>query len=224
MNGMAMDGAHAMSMSMAWAPGPGESWLGAAASFLAMWTAMMMAMMLPSVAPTFRRYHRMVSRLSATRPVRLTAIAAVGYLAVWAAVGVVVFPAEMEASRVSASLSSRTTAILVAIVVLAAGAVQFTKWKARHLACCREPRVTRDTTSGDVAGAWRFGARLGWHCVNSSAALTLMLLAVGMMDPRAMAAVTGAIAAERLAPTPSRVARAVGVVAMCVGLVLIARG
>ena len=34
-------------MSMMWMRMPGQSWPGAAASFLGMWTVMMMAMMLP---------------------------------------------------------------------------------------------------------------------------------------------------------------------------------
>ena len=36
-------------MSMAWMRMPGQTWLGAAASFLGMWVVMMVAMMLPSV-------------------------------------------------------------------------------------------------------------------------------------------------------------------------------
>ena len=43
------------------------------------------------------------------------------------------------------------------------------------------------------------------------------------MDLRAMAAVTAAIAVERLAPAGERVARATGVVIVVAGLYLIAR-
>ena len=39
------------SMSMAWMRMPGQTWPGAAASFLAMWAVMMVAMMLPSLVP-----------------------------------------------------------------------------------------------------------------------------------------------------------------------------
>jgi len=37
---------------------PGHTWLGAAASFLAMWVVMMVAMMLPSLVPTLWRYRQ----------------------------------------------------------------------------------------------------------------------------------------------------------------------
>jgi predicted metal-binding membrane protein len=33
---------------------------------------------------------------------------------------------------------ARAVPIAIGVVVLAAGALQFTAWKARHLACCRE--------------------------------------------------------------------------------------
>jgi predicted metal-binding membrane protein len=50
-----------------------------------------------------------------------------------------------------------------------------------------------------------------------------MLLAFGIMDVRAMAVVTAAITAERLAPSGERVARATGALAVAGGLMLIAR-
>ena len=45
-------------MSMAWMRMPGQTWPGAAASFLGMWVVMMVAMMLPSLVPMLWRYRR----------------------------------------------------------------------------------------------------------------------------------------------------------------------
>jgi hypothetical protein len=73
-------------MSMAWMRMPGQTWPGAAASFLGMWVVMMVA------------------------------------LAV----------VEMQQPALA-----RAVPIAVGGVVLIAGALQFTAWKARHLACCR---------------------------------------------------------------------------------------
>ena len=50
------------------------------------------------------------------------------------------------------------------------------------------------------------------------------LLAIGMMDPIAMAAVTLGISAERLAPAPIRVARVAGVAIVVLGVLTISRG
>ena len=45
-------------MSMAWMPICGQTWPGAAASFLGMWVVMMVAMMLPSLVPMLWRYRQ----------------------------------------------------------------------------------------------------------------------------------------------------------------------
>jgi predicted metal-binding membrane protein len=50
-----------------------------------------------------------------------------------------------------------------------------------------------------------------------------ILLVVGIMDLRAMAAVTAAITAERLVPGEQRVAAVIGIVIVAAG-VLLARG
>jgi predicted metal-binding membrane protein len=55
------------------------------------------------------------------------------------------------------------------------------------------------------------------------AGLTAILLVVGVMDLRTMAAVTAAITVERLAPAGERVTRAIGAVIVGAGLFLIAR-
>ena len=49
-------------MSMTWMRMPGQTWLGAAASFLGMWVVMTAAMMLPSLVPMLTRYRQAVAR------------------------------------------------------------------------------------------------------------------------------------------------------------------
>ena len=49
-------------MSMAWMRMPGQTWPGAAASFLGMWVVMMVAMMLPSLVPMLWRYRQARTR------------------------------------------------------------------------------------------------------------------------------------------------------------------
>jgi predicted metal-binding membrane protein len=109
------------------------------------------------------------------------------------------------------------------VVALIAGSLQFTAWKARHLACCREAPGRGRTLPADAGTAWRHGLRLGLHCSQCCAGLMAILLGLGVMDFRAMAVVAAAIAVERLAPAGGRVARATGAVAVGAGLFLIAR-
>src|SRR5688572_2580187 len=79
-------------MSMAWMRMPGQTWPGAAASFLGMWVAMMVAMMLPSLVPMLWRYRQAVGRTGGTSLGRLTALVGVGYFFVWTLVGMAAFP------------------------------------------------------------------------------------------------------------------------------------
>jgi len=182
-------------------PMPGHTWLGAAASFLAMWVVMMVAMMLPSLVPTLRRY-----RHAGLGP--MTALVGVGYFAVWTVFGMVAY-------LVGVALP-RPAPIAVGVVVLMAGLLQFTAWKARHLACCRDAR-TRGRT------AWQHGLSLGLHCSQCCLGLMAILLVLGVMDLRAMAVVATAITVERLAPAGERVARTTGAVGLGAGLFLIVR-
>src|SRR5580765_8534667 len=72
MSGMPMPGG--WTMSMAWIRMPGQTWPGAAASFLGLWVVMMVAMMLPSLVPMLWRYRQAVGRSGETRLAWLTAL------------------------------------------------------------------------------------------------------------------------------------------------------
>jgi predicted metal-binding membrane protein len=213
-------------MSMAWMRMPGQTWLDFAASFLGMWVVMMVAMMLPSLVPMLRRYRQAVTRSGETRLGLLTALVGAGYFWVWTVVGMATFPLGVASAAVEMELPglSRAVPIVVGVVVLIAGALQFTAWKARHLACCRTAPGLGRTLPADAGTAWRHGLHLGLHCGYCCAGLIAILLVIGVMDLRAMAVVTAAITIERLAPAGERAARIIGVVVLVVGLVLIARG
>src|SRR5687767_754325 len=79
-------------MSMVWMRMPGQTWPGAAASFLGMWVPMMLVMMLPSLVPDLRRYRAAVGGVAAADPGWLTVRVAAGYFVVWTVLGAVVYP------------------------------------------------------------------------------------------------------------------------------------
>ena len=212
-------------MSMAWVRMPGQTWPGAAASFLGMWIVMMVAMMLPSLVPLLWRYRQAVATTGEMRLGLLTGLVGMGYFFVWTVVGMAAFPLGVALAAVGMRLPAlaRAVPIAVGIVVVIAGALQFTAWKARHLACCRQaPRSGRVLQSG-AGAAWRYGLRIGLQCCRCCAGLMAILLVIGVMDLRAMAVVTAAITVERLAPAGERVARATGAITVAAGLFLIAR-
>lgn len=217
MGGMSMPGG--WTMSMAWMRMPGQTWAHAAASFVGMWTVMMVAMMLPSLVPMLSRYRRAVGRPGEARLARLTLWVGAGYFFVWTMLGLVAFPVGVMVANAEMQMPALARAVPVAIgaIVMVAGALQFTTWKARHLACCRHSPVCANALRPDAATAWRHGIRLGIHCTHCCAGLTAILLVVGVMDLRAMAAVAAAITLERLAPAGQSVARAIGIVLIGLG-------
>ncbi len=149
----------------------------------------------------------------------------VGYFFVWTVLGMAAFAlgVALAAVEMQQPALARAVPIAVGVVVLSAGALQFTVWKAHHLACCRAATGRGRTLPADAGTAWRYGLRLGLHCSHCCFGLTVILLVIGVMDLRAMAVVTAAVTVERLAPAGERVARAIGAVVVGAGLFLIAR-
>jgi predicted metal-binding membrane protein len=221
MDGMTMPGG--WTMSMAWMGMPGQTWPAAWASFLGMWTVMMVAMMLPSLVPMLRRYRRAVGGPSVECLGGLTALAGAGYFAVWIAVGVAAFPlgAGLAAMAMRRPEVAEAVPLLAGAVVALAGALQFTGFKARHLACCREAPGRDQPLPPGARAAWRHGVGLGLHCCLCCAGLMAILLVMGVMDLRAMAAVAAAIMVERVAPDGARAGRAIGSIAVGAGVLLL---
>ena len=117
-------------MSMTWMRMPGQTWPGAAASFLGMWVVMMVAMMLPSLVPMLWRY-RQAGRQSgrdAPRPAdrarRRRPTSSSGRRS-----GVVVFPLGVALAAIEMQQPALARAVPLAsgVVVLIAGALQFTR-------------------------------------------------------------------------------------------------
>jgi predicted metal-binding membrane protein len=149
----------------------------------------------------------------------------VGYFFVWTVLGMAAFPLGVALAAVEMQQPplARAVPIAVGMVVLIAGTLQFSTWKARHLACCREAPGCDRTLPAGAGTAWRHGLRLGLHCSHCCAGLMVILLVLGVMDLRAMAVVGAAITIERLAPAGERVARVIGVVVVGAGLLLLVR-
>ncbi|MES1262711.1 MAG: DUF2182 domain-containing protein [Peristeroidobacter soli] len=220
MQGMEMPGG--WTMSMTWMRMPGQSWPSASAMFLGMWIVMMVAMMLPALTPSLLRYRQAIRSLAGAQCARLTAIVAIAYFSVWASAGLLAFPMGVAFAELTMSTPALSRAVPVAagLIVMVAGALQFSAWKSRELRCCRSAPLRAEA---NAKAAWRHGVRLGIHCVRCCAGLTAILLVLGVMDLRAMAIVTLAITAERVAPAAQRVARLIGALAIAAGLILLAQ-
>jgi predicted metal-binding membrane protein len=232
-------------MSMMWMRMPGQTWPGAGTSFLCMWVVMMVAMMLPVLMPMLWRYRQVVARtgdsracsarahcertggawVGGARIAGLIALVGGGYFFVWTLFGMAVFPlgAALATLEMQQPQLARAVPTAVGVVVLIVGFLQLTAWKARQLSCCREAPGRCHTLAADAGTAWRHGLNLGLQCSRCCGGLMVIPLVVGVMDLGAMTLVTAAITLERLAPAGQRVARAIGVVVVGAGLLLIVR-
>jgi predicted metal-binding membrane protein len=148
--------------------------LGSFAFFAGLWVLMMAAMMLPGAVPAVVRFARTGARTGA-RAAAAVPVFLISYLAVWAAVGVVVYAVYRPHGTVAAGL-----------VVIAAGLYELTPAKRRCRARCRESTQS--------------GLGFGLCCVGSSIGLMLVLVAVGVMSIAWMAVIAVVVVAQKLLP------------------------
>lgn len=197
-------------MSMMWMRMRGQTWFASAVSFAVMWLAMMVAMMMPSALPTFVKTRR--------RWLSLCCVAT-GYFAIWVAAGVGVYAVGLAFAAIAmrSDSFSRFVPLLTAAVLIAAGAIQFTRWKMTHLSLCRSASGCATSCPGDEI-SFRLGCKQGVACCVCCTAPMMIQLALGIMNPVVMIAVAIVIAAEKLLPRPAIVARIVGVLATIGGV------
>jgi predicted metal-binding membrane protein len=182
-------------------------------AFVVMWTAMMAAMMFPSVAPVAILWTRsIVYRLSGLAALSRIALFVSGYLLAWALAGVVAFFGLALFERVLL-LAGSNAGWLGAAIFITAGVYQFTSFKDVCLRHCRSPMslITYYTSFRGRAIDLRVGVHHGIYCVGCCWGLMLILVAVGVMNIPAMAALTIVIFAEKLFRHGLLIARLTGI-------------
>ena len=211
-------------LSGIWLPLCGQSWLETATCFMGMWIEMMVAMMLPSLTPMLWRYRNTAFAAGASRPTGLAALASAGYFAVWTGFGLLAFLIGAALAQTALQFSSlaRLGPAAGGFVILVAGLLQFSRWKTRLLADCRDMSGAVPVLPGAMAAVGG-GATLGLRCCLSCTGPMAILMAGGLMDLLLMLCVTLAITAERLMPPQMRIAQATGAVMAAAGLLLLAR-
>ena len=200
---------------------PGSpSWT--AANLLAiwmMWAIMMAAMMLPSALPMILTFTDL--SLRSAEPARGRSFVA-AYLAVWFAFSVAATAAQwaLQAMGWVNPMIVSTSAGLTTLLLLIAGVYQFSPLKRACLSRCRTP-------VGFLLGEWRpgtrgaftMGLRHGLFCVGCCWALMALLFVGGVMNLAWIAALSIAVAIEKLAPHGERIAAALGLGLIAAGVI-----
>jgi predicted metal-binding membrane protein len=186
-------------------------------AIFAMWALMMAAMMLPSAMPMILTFVAM-SRGSGDAARGHGFV--VAYLAVWGAFSVAAAAAQWVLQRlggVDPMLVSSSSALSAALLLIA-GVYQFSPLKRLCLSRCQTPM-------GFLLGEWRPGARgafvmglrHGLHCLGCCWALMALLFVGGVMNLAWVAALSIAVALEKLLPRGARIAAALGIALLAVG-------
>jgi predicted metal-binding membrane protein len=216
MSGTPMPGG--WTLSATWLPLCGRTWLQTATSFVSMWATMTPAMMLPALAPMLWRERSTLTIHSGW----LIILNAGGYFMVWLLAGMAIFPlgAAMASLAIRVPSIARAAPVATGFVVMAAGVLQCTSWKAKRLQSCHSVRQCHDAVS-----AVRVGMRFALQCASCCGNWMAVLLATGVMDREATLIVSAAIAIERVAASRGAlvgVFRVTGAASMAAGFMLIA--
>ncbi len=197
---------------------------GGVGFYISTWVVMMAAMMFPSAAPmvlTYRNLHRGRRAQGQIIPAGATAVFVAGYLAVWAASGMLAYLLLRAGRAWDGGLFAwgRAGRWTVACLLLAAAAYEFTPLKLVCLRRCRSP-------IGFLLGSWRdgragalaMGAEHGAWCLGCCWWLMIALVALGAMSLTWMIVVSALITAEKLLPW--RRATTAGVAAILAALAI----
>lgn len=216
------------STSMSGMSGMGWTW-EAFLTFIIAWAVMMAAMMFPSVAPMLLLFHAMATRRKAAGTAFVpTWIFALGYLGVWAVIGVAIWAliqiASDFVSRLSGAGRETWAPIALGTVLILAGIYQFTPLKRVCLRQCQSPLGFVMTHWRDGhRGALHMGVIHGAYCLGCCWALFGVLVATGVMSLAWMLLLTLVVAAEKLLPPGPRLPQVIGTGFLLAG-VLVATG
>ena len=186
-------------------------------AILSMWAIMMAAMMLPSALPTVMTFARLCKN-SRTQP-RLAAFIG-AYLLVWIAFSgaATLMQWVLQWKEWVDMMIVSTSATLSGALLLIAGIYQFSPLKRVCLAHCRTP-------IGFLLGEWRIGVqgafvmglRHGLFCLGCCWSLMILLFVGGVMDIAWIAALSIAVAIEKMARYGDKLALVLGVVLIAAG-------
>lgn len=169
-----------------------------------MWAAMMVAMMLPAAAPMILMFATVNGkRQDQGRPFVATTVFLSGYLVVWWGFALVATLAQwgLHQGTLLSSMMGSVTPVLGGILLIAAGAFQWTPLKNVCLKHCRTPvgfMMSHWQEGG--RGAFNMGIHHGIFCLGCCWFLMGLMFVAGVMSLVWMAAIAVYILLEKVVP------------------------
>lgn len=181
-----------------------------------MWTEMMVAMMIPSAAPmilTFARVNR--QRREQERPFVPSSLFLLGYLAVWGVFSLAAALAQwaLHGTALLSPMMKSSSPVLGGVLLISAGAFQWTPWKRACLNHCRSPLsfLLGDWREGRM-GAFAMGIQHGAYCTSCCWLLMALLFVAGVMNMLWVAVIMFLVLLEKVLPQGMRFGTVAGVV------------
>ncbi|MDY0882346.1 DUF2182 domain-containing protein [Dongia soli] len=228
MPGMDMSGPKMSGMAMAGMDMLATPHLADQTVLFLMWVAMMIGMMIPAAAPMILLYARVARKAAAHgKPFAATGWFAAGYLLVWAAFSLIATLLQGWLQR-HAFLSpdmAISNRLFAGFLLIAAGLFQWGSLKDACLSQCRMPLQFIQQHGGfsrDAGGSLKLGMYHGAYCVGCCWALMALLFVGGVMNMLWIAGLTILVLLEKIAPFGRNLAKAIGVVLMLCGVVVLA--
>jgi predicted metal-binding membrane protein len=202
--------------------------IGDAAVTATMWAVMMAAMMLPSAAPMLLLFSTVNRKREAQgNPVVPSGIFLLGYVLVWGGFSLLAASAQWGLHNLM-QLSPRlaiANPLVSGLILVAAGAYQFTPLKEVCLIRCQSPfgfLLTSWREGG--GGALQMGLRHGSYCLGCCWVLMALLFVGGVMNLTWIALIAGLVLLEKVVARGMLVSRLAGSLLVAWGLVLVWRG
>ena len=188
---------------------------------IAMWSAMSLAMMLPTAAPMISTYMDIAGAAQKKQiGVVPVAILAFGYLTVWLAFALL-------ATLVQIGMHGQQVAGLAGgagpgLVLIGAGAYQFSGLKHACLSKCRRPMPYFMANWSDrPAEVYAMGLRQGLNCLGCCWAIMSLALVAGFMNPIWMAGAGLFMLLEKTLPQPKALIYGSGLGLVAAGIALV---
>ncbi len=197
--GMSGDAMSAMSMPMTDAWTPRQAFM-----VFVMWSVMMVAMMVPSAAPMvllFANLNR--QKREREQPYMPTSLFLSGYLIVWTAFSALATLAQwgLQSAALLSPMMVSTSAVFGGVVLIVAGAFQWSPLKNACLHHCRSPlSFLTSHWRDDASGALSIGLHHGAYCVGCCWMLMLLLFVTGVMNLVWVALIAAFVLAEKVVP------------------------
>lgn len=168
-----------------------------------MWSVMMVGMMLPSATPAILDFAKLSrARQEGGETYVPTAVFMLGYLTVWigCSLGATLLQWGLNALALLSPAMVVTSPVLGGLILLGAGAFQWTPIHKNFLAKCRNPLESLRRGFGEGGTAWVMGIENGANCLGCCMILMLLLFVGGVMNLLWVALIAAFVLVEKVVP------------------------